>query len=130
MQLRIWHIINVPGKPFHFDVPDTATAIKALKALADYDLFLGDGDDKPWTTVGARAKKRAQLAGKDRLLSGMFRAYDAYQLQRCPGGVPLVFTNVQGCEMFEDGEWREFYDEDGNDIRDLEMNEVFEPAQV
>lgn len=80
--------------------------------------------------MGARAKKRVQLAGEDQLLSRMFRAYDAYQLQRCPGGVPLVHTNVQGCEMFEDGEWCEFYDENGNDIRDLEMNEVLEPAQV
>lgn len=120
MKLRIYHIINIPGEAFRFEVPDTATAIKALKAIAQYDLFLGDGTDKPWTTVGERQKKRAELAGKDRLLSSMFRAYDAYQLQRCPGGVPLVYTNVQGCEMFEDGEWCEFYDENGDDIRALE----------
>jgi hypothetical protein len=120
MKLRIYHIINIPGEAFHFEVPDTATAIRTLKAIAQYDLFLGDGDDKPWTTVGGRQKKRAELAGRDPMLHSMFAAYNAYQLRRCPGGVPLVFTNVQGCEVLEDGEWCEFEDEDGNNIRDLE----------
>ena len=118
-KFRIWHIINIPGEAFRFEVPNTATAIKALDAIAKYDLFLGDGTDKPMTTVGARRSKRTELAGKDPFLAGMFRAYDAYQLGRCPGGVPLVSSNGQGCEVFEDDEWLDFYDDEGNDIDDL-----------
>ncbi len=122
MKLRVWHIINFPREAFRFEVPDTKTAISFLDALAKYDLFLGDGTDKPWTTVGDRLKEREKLAketGEDRLARRMFRLYEAYQLEHCPGGVPLVVTNVQGCEMFEDDEWCEFYDENGDDIGTL-----------
>lgn len=117
MKLRIWHTINFPNSPFHFDVPNVSTAAKCLKAIADYDLFLGDGEDKPFTTVGARREKREELSKGDRFLSLMFRAYDKYQLEKCPGGVPLVATNAQGLESFEDGEWGEFYNDDGDDIK-------------
>ncbi len=121
-QLRIYHYINIDSSkvPFHFEVPDVATAIRALSALALYDLFLGEGESyEALTTVGARREKRRKLAGRDHLLSKMFREYDAYQLQQCPGGVPIVTSNVQGCETLEDGEWIEFYDEEGCDIREL-----------
>lgn len=124
--MRIYHIINVPRKAFTYGVPDAGTAIKVLKALAQYDLFLGDGEDKPWTTVGARRQKRAELArdsGVPQLMTKVFQAYDSYQLDHCPGGVPMVNSNVQGCEMLEDGEWTEFYDDDGCDIRELEMRD-------
>lgn len=119
MKLRIWHIINIPREAFRFEVPDTKTAIALLKALADYDLFLGDGEDKPWTSVIARYAKRTELAKGSKVARDMFRAYDRYQLKHCQGGVPLVVSNAQGCEAFEDGEWTEFYDEEGNDVRAL-----------
>ena len=32
---------------------------------------------------------------------------------------PRVGANAFGLEVFEDGEWVEWYDEDGNDIDDL-----------
>lgn len=122
MKLRIWHTINFPRDAFKFEVPDTATAIKALDALAQYDLFLGDGSDKPFTTVGARQMKRSELAGKDNFLDTMLGAYNTYQLKQCIGGVPFVVDNAQGLEEFDvdgDGEWTEFYDEEGNDIAAL-----------
>lgn len=121
-KLRIWHIINIPGEAFRFDVRNVDAAIKALDVIAKYDLFLGDGEEKPMTTVGERRQKRATLAGKDVELMKILRAYDIYQLARCPGGVPLVYTNVQGLEVFEDGEWCEFYDDEGNDIEDIRRN--------
>ena len=34
-------------------------------------------------------------------------------------GNPLVTANVTGLEVFEDGEWCEWYDEHGNDIDNL-----------
>lgn len=123
MRLRIYHIINIPNTAFRYDVPDVPTAIKALKAIAQYDLFLGDGQDRPWSTVGGRRLKRAELAkasGDLPFMLKVFQAYDKYQLDRSPGGVPFVASNVQGLEMFEDGEWTEFYDEEGRDLRELE----------
>ncbi len=54
MKLRIWHVINIPGPMFYRLVPSVEEGIKALDALAAYDLFLGDGTrQQPWTTVGA-----------------------------------------------------------------------------
>ncbi len=67
----------------------------------------------------------------------MFSAYNKYQLERCPGGVPIVYTNVQGLEVFEAvveadlapeelenvvtvdgvrGMWVEFYNDEGDDV--------------
>lgn len=42
MKLRVWHIPNIPNKPFHHEVADQADAILVLNAIAAYDLFLGD----------------------------------------------------------------------------------------
>ncbi len=127
-KLRVWHIINFPREPFHFDVPNVDAAIRALKALARYDLFLGDGEDKPWTTVGGRAHKQQELAGKDQDLQSMFRLYNLYQIKHSPGGVPFVGSNAQGLEVFEDDEWCEFYDEEGRDIQELEELQSKSPA--
>ncbi len=37
--LRVWHIPQVPGKPFRVDVATLREAVLLLRALADYDLF-------------------------------------------------------------------------------------------
>ncbi len=37
-----------------------------------------------------------------------------------------VSWNAGGLEVLEDGEWCEWYDENGNDIEDLMNNEVIE----
>lgn len=37
-----------------------------------------------------------------------------------------ISSNAQGLEVFEDGEWVEFSDDDGNEIRDLSTNDPFE----
>jgi len=140
LQFRIWHTINIPREPFRYEVPDIRCAVVCLAALAKYDLFLGDGKDKPWTTVKARADKRAKLSRhKDRdvatRLRIMFRLYNLYQLEHCPGGVPIVVTNVQGCEERTaveglmgvlDGteEWVEWESEEGDDIGDIALVET------
>lgn len=125
--LRIWHTINVPRAAFRYEVPDVAHARMALKALAEYDLFLGDGEDKPWSTVGGRANMRRILADKSdesRFVLAMMQAYDRYQLEHSPSGVPFVVSNAQGCEVFEDGEWCEYHDENDNEI----LDEPYEPT--
>lgn len=38
-KFRVWHIPQVPGKPFHVEIPDLVTAKIVIVALADYDLF-------------------------------------------------------------------------------------------
>lgn len=39
MKYRVWHIPQIPGKPFHVATPDLATAVKIQEVLASYDLF-------------------------------------------------------------------------------------------
>ena len=73
--LRVWHIPQVPGKPFHVDVASLEEALKVLDTLAFYDLFQWKNNIKP------------------------------------------DYANAQGLEVFEDGEWIEWQDEDGNEIR-------------
>jgi len=37
--LQVWWVPQVPGKPFTVDVPDVATGVLMMDALAEYDLF-------------------------------------------------------------------------------------------
>ena len=74
--LRVWHIPQVPGKPFHVEVKDTQEALKVLGVLAHYDLFQFRHNIKP------------------------------------------DYANAQGLEVFEDGEWIEWQDENGSEIRE------------
>jgi hypothetical protein len=37
--LRVWHIPQVPMKPFHVPVQSPDEAVKIIQVLADYDLF-------------------------------------------------------------------------------------------
>lgn len=78
--LRVWHIPQVPGKPFHVPITGPmpiSTAIDVLDTLARYDLFQYENKIKP------------------------------------------DYANAQGLEIFEDGEWVEWTDDDGYDIGDL-----------
>lgn len=47
MQFRVWHIPQVPMKPFRVEVPDVETAKLVIKTLADYDLFQFENKVKP-----------------------------------------------------------------------------------
>ena len=40
LRMRVWHIPQVPGKPFYVPVDNEREAATVVKALADYDLFL------------------------------------------------------------------------------------------
>lgn len=80
-RFRVWHIPQVPGKPFHVELdpqpPRPALvrdAKRILSILADYDLFQYEHKIKP------------------------------------------DYANAQGLEVFEDGEWVEWYNDDGEDI--------------
>lgn len=72
--LRVWHIPQIPGKPFHVDVASVREGALLLRALANYDLFQFKNRIKP------------------------------------------DYANAQGLEVFEDGEWGEWCDDNGNDI--------------
>lgn len=74
--LRVWHIPQIPGAPFHVAVDSPAAARLVLHALADYDLF--------------------QLRHR----------------------IKPDYANAQGLEVFEDGEWCEWTNEDGGGIDD------------
>jgi len=71
--LRVWHIPQVPGKPFRVPVAGVDQAKVLLRALADYDKFQFENRIKP------------------------------------------DYANAQGLEVFEDGEWGEWYDEESGD---------------
>lgn len=47
MKLRVWHIPQVPGKPFYIPVNDIREAKKVMDILAYYDLFQLENNIKP-----------------------------------------------------------------------------------
>lgn len=99
----VWHIANVPGPAFRMSVPSPEVAMLVLDALANFDNFVGD--DKPWTTVGGRRAKMAELSKRlPAEARADFGRYADYLLSRSPGGVPIVSSNVQGLETWEDGD--------------------------
>lgn len=76
--LRVWHIPQVPGKPFHFEVGSPREGLMLMEALAQYDHFQFTNNIKP------------------------------------------DYSNANGLEVFEDGEWVTWYDDDGYDIGDYD----------
>jgi hypothetical protein len=72
--LRVWHIPQIPGKPFHVEVRDVREATLILKSLALYDLFQLKHRIKP------------------------------------------DYSNAQGLEVFEGGEWCEWECKNGENI--------------
>ena len=45
--LRVWHIPQVPMKPFHVPVQSPDEAVKVMQILADYDIFQFENRIKP-----------------------------------------------------------------------------------
>lgn len=45
--LRVWHIPQIPGKPFHVPVKTVREAVNVMRILADYDLFQFENRIKP-----------------------------------------------------------------------------------
>lgn len=78
--LRVWHIPQVPGKPFYVLVASPEEAIKVLDILASYDMFQYENFIKPG------------------------------------------YCNASGLTVFEDGEWTEWYNDDGEDIDEVSRN--------
>jgi len=74
--LRVWHIPQVPGNPFHVKVKSPEQAIDIMNILADYDLCQLENKIKP------------------------------------------DYSSLQGLEIFEDGEWIEWYSDDGDEIQE------------
>lgn len=46
-QLRVWHIPQIPGKPFRVEVKNLQEAKLLLKVLANYDIFQFKNKIKP-----------------------------------------------------------------------------------
>jgi hypothetical protein len=72
--MRVWHIPQIPGKPFHVKVKTLREAKVVLRALADYDAFQFENNIKP------------------------------------------DYSNAQGLEVFERGEWSEWESKTGENI--------------
>lgn len=47
MKLRVWHIPQVPMKPFHVEVETIEEAWKIMNTLWDYDIFQCENKVKP-----------------------------------------------------------------------------------
>jgi len=47
LELRVWHIPQVPGKPFIVPVADLKEGQRLVDILADYDCFQFDNNIKP-----------------------------------------------------------------------------------
>ena len=81
-ELRVWHIPQIPGEPFHVSVESPQEAVKVLNILAEYDNFQFEQNIKP------------------------------------------DYSNAAGLEVFEDGEWCEWYSEDGESIDEFAESEA------
>lgn len=53
-----------------------------------------------------------------KLLLDVLANYDAFQFEN---NIKPDYANAGGLEVFEDGEWSDWYDEDGNDIDQTEI---------
>lgn len=118
--LRVWHIVNVPREPFRYDVTSTTEAINLLRALADLDLLLpGDGAAPP-ATVPELYIAMQKIVGRYGLaLHDPLHRYAEY-LQRVGSPQAIhVITNAQGLEVFEEGGWVEWLDNEGDDISEV-----------
>lgn len=51
MKLRVWHIPQVPMKPFIVEVASVEEGVRLMDALADYDAFQYDNNIKPITAM-------------------------------------------------------------------------------
>lgn len=124
--LRVWHIANLPREAFRVDVASVDEAKQVLRALAEFDLYLGDGSDA-WTTVGGRRDKMRALTRDLRMevRVRLIRDYERWLLDRAPGGVPFVYMNAQGLEEWheDDGEWCEYHDDEDRDICEIMREE-------
>lgn len=76
--LRVWHIPQIPGKPFHVTVASVEQAKLVLSVLANYDIFQFKNRIKP------------------------------------------DYSNASGLDVFQDGDWWEWEDKDGNTINETE----------
>lgn len=58
---------------------------------------------------------RVQVKNKDEavLVLNTLAQYDLFQLEN---NIKPDYSNAQGLEVFEDGEWVEWYDDEGNNI--------------
>jgi hypothetical protein len=77
-RLRVWHIPQVPMKPFIVEVESPEEAKRILDILHKYDRFQFKNNVKP------------------------------------------DYTSSSGLEEWLDGEWCEWYDDEGNDITERE----------
>ena len=75
--LRVWHIPQIPMKPFLVPVSNLIEAKLILDTLAQYDIFQFENNIKP------------------------------------------DYSNAAGLSVYEDGEWTDWYDDDGNTIDEL-----------
>jgi hypothetical protein len=46
-KFRVWHIPQIPMKPYHVEVSSVQTGVLVLRTLADYDLFQYENKIKP-----------------------------------------------------------------------------------
>lgn len=126
-QMRIWHVVNFPRKAFKSTANSVEQAKAVLNALAEYDLFIGEDGKK---NLGQRAKARTALNKKykEHVSPELLNDYEEY-LTSMNNGVPVVFSNAQGLEEFDEDEkeWLEWCDEEsGYDISEVLRKEPFE----
>lgn len=116
--LRIYHIPNPPHKGFFFAVQSIDEAKLALNVCACLDLEqfafkIHDLDPNRHLFIDHVASK-----------------YRQYRRSRSINGAWLIDCNVQGLQVQENGEWVEWYNEDGEDISDILREESLFPNNI
>ncbi len=97
IKLRIWWIPNCPAEAFTQEVDNVSEAIEILLDLTDYDLGFISSD---------KVKKHVTTICQ----------YVHYLTKRNITIFGGVESNVGGLEVFENGEWSEYYDSKDRDI--------------
>jgi hypothetical protein len=85
-----------------------------------------EGDLQVWhipQVPGAPFEVAVSTPQEGKRVMAILAAYDLFQFHY---NIKPDYSNAQGLNVFEDGEWLTWYDVDGNDIDELEINEMGE----
>lgn len=83
-----------------------------------------DGDLKVWwipQVPGKAFEVPVATPAEGKLLCDALAAYDAFQFKH---RIKPDYSNAGGLQVFEDGEWSDWYDGDGRDIDEMSLDEL------
>lgn len=84
-----------------------------------------EGDLRIWWIPQIPMKQfsyKVESLKEAKLILDMLAEYDLFQFEH---NIKLDYCNVGGLQIFEDGEWIDWYDDNGNSIDDSDVSNTF-----